>query len=189
MKAKLKNIASIHTGTHAQTEINGDIIYLHVKHFNEHGKLRSKLIPDVIKESISERHLLQNGDILFAAKGTKNFATWYETKNSPAIASTSFFIIRITENFREKLIPEYLVWFINQPVTQNYLKGNAIGTSIASISKSVLSDLEILIPDINTQRSVINISRLRNTEKDLIHQLENLKESQIQQQLLNAIKQ
>ncbi len=189
MKAKLKNIASIHTGTHAQTEINGDIIYLHVKHFNEHGQLRSKLIPDVLKESISERHLLQNGDILFAAKGTKNFATWYETKNSPAIASTSFFIIRITENFREKLIPEYLVWFINQPVTQNYLKGNALGTSIASISMSVLSDLEISIPDLKTQDSIIKIANLRMKEKDLLQQLENLKESQIQQKLLNAIKQ
>ena len=185
---KIKEIASIQTGTYAQSVINGDIIYLQSKHFNENGQLRSKLHPEVLRDNISERHILKPGNVLFAAKGTKNFATLFEEKNDPAIASTSFFVIRLKKFINEIILPEYLVWFLNHSRTQNYLKGNAIGTSIASISKSVLSDLEISIPDLKTQDCIIKIANLRMKEKALLQQLENLRESQIQQLILNAIK-
>ena len=40
-------------------------------------------------------HILRQGDVLFAAKGTKNFAALYESKYHTAVASTSFFVIRV----------------------------------------------------------------------------------------------
>ncbi|HMQ69743.1 MAG TPA: restriction endonuclease subunit S [Ignavibacteria bacterium] len=187
MKKRLKDIASIQTGTYAQTEINGDIIYLQAKHFNENGNLKSKLHPEILRESISEKHILKPGNVLFAAKGTKNFATLFEEKNEPAIASTSFFVIRLKNFTNDLVLPEYLVWFLNHPKTQSHLKGNAIGTSIVSISKYVLSDLEISIPDLKTQNYIVNIAALQMKEKDLIQKLQNLRESQIQQLILNAI--
>ena len=75
--------------------------------------------------------MLRHGDVLFAAKGTKNFAAWFEKTNQPAVASTSFFVIRVQENFSNKFLREFLVWLINHPTSQKFLKGNAIGSSIA----------------------------------------------------------
>lgn len=160
-------------------------MYLQAKHFTENGQLHSSLHPDLKADNITDKHLLRHGDVLFAAKGTKNFAAWYESKNQPAVASTSFFVIRLTE---KNILPEFLVWFINHPTTQKFLKGKAIGTSIVSISKSVLEELEISIPDLQTQKAILQITQLRNTEKILMRQIETLREKQIQQQIINAIK-
>ena len=132
--------------------------------------------------------MLRHGDVLFAAKGTKNFAAWYERKNIPAVASTSFFVIRVQDTYSHKILSEFLVWLINHPNAQKFLKGRALGTSMASISKTVLEELEILIPDLPTQKAILKITQLRNKEKQLKQQIETLREQQIQQQLIDAIK-
>jgi hypothetical protein len=195
LKTILGHIANIQTGIFAKPVSKGEIVYLQSKHFNENGHLHSLLHPDLKADNITEKHLLRHGDVLFAAKGTKNFAACYESlpagqagKNQPSVASTSFFVIRVQENFSNKILPEFLVWLINHPIAQKFLKGKAIGTSIVSISKSVLEDLEISVPDIQTQKAILKISQLHNTEKNLKQQIETLREKQIQQQIINAIK-
>lgn len=188
MKIFLKHIASIQTGAFAKTVSEGEIVYLQAKHFDEYGQLSSILHPDLKANDGIEKHLLRHGDVLFAAKGTKNFAAWYESKNQPAVASTSFFVIRLEESFKDKILPEFLVWFINHPNSQKFLKGRAIGTSIVSISKSVLEELEISIPDIQTQKTILKITQLRNSEKKIKQQIETLREKQIQQLIINGIK-
>ncbi len=185
MKTAFKNITTIQTGVFAKPIPKGEIVYLQAKHFDENGELTNTLYPDLKADCKIEKHLLKSGDILFAAKGTKNFAACYENENIPAVASTSFFVIRLQT---EEILPGYLTWFLNHPNTQYLLKGKAIGTSIASISKTVLEDLEIFIPNLKTQKAVLNITQLRNTEKKLQKQIETLREKQIQQQIINAIK-
>lgn len=185
MKTILRQIANIQTGIFAKPITEGEIVYLQAKHFDENGQLIGSLHPDLNAEGISDKHLLQPGDILFAAKGTKNFATVFESHNIPSVASTSFFVIRLQG---KNVMPEYLAWFLNHPASQKFLKGKAIGTSIASISKAVLEELEILIPDLQTQKAIFKISQLRNVEIKLKHQIEALREKQIQQQIINAIK-
>ena len=187
MKITLSHIASIQTGIFAKTVSFGEVIYLQAKYFNEQGELHSTLHPNLKADRLTEKHLLKEGDVLFAAKGTKNFAAWYgsliagvASTNIPAVASTSFFVIRLFENFADKMLPEFLVWYINHPDSQKYLKGRAIGTSIVSISKSVLEELEISIPNLQTQRAILKITQLRNNEKKLVQQIETLKEQQIQ---------
>lgn len=185
MKTSIKNIATIQTGFFAKLTGDGEVVYLQSRHFDENGQLIAELHPDLKTANISPKHLLIPGDVLFSAKGTKNFAAVYENNNPPAVASTSFFVLRLTD---ENVLPDYLAWFLNNPVTQALLKGQAIGTSIASISKVVLEDLEITVPDIEKQRKILQITQLRFSEKSLRQQIETLKEKQIQQQILNAIK-
>lgn len=188
MKTDLKHIASIQTGLFAKPIAKGDIVYLQAKHFDENGQLKTSLHPDLKADTITEKHMLRHGDVLFAAKGTKNFAAWFESKNQPSVASTSFFVIRVQEDFSNKILPEFLVWSINHPTSQKFLKGKAIGSSIVSISKAVLEELEISIPSMETQKAIIKITNLRNTEKKLKKEIETLREKQIQQLIINSIK-
>lgn len=185
MKALIKDITNIQTGIFAKPAGIGELVYLQSRHFDEYGQLHSALHPDLVAEGISEKHLLKNGDVLFAAKGTKNFAAVFENHNEPSVASTSFFVIRLTD---KKVLPQYLAWFLNNHTTQTLLKGQAIGTSIPSISKQVLENLEIPVPNIKTQEAIVEISKLRNKEKALKQKIETLREKQIQQQIINAIK-
>jgi len=185
LKTLIKDITNIQTGLFAKPAGTGKLVYLQSKHFDEYGQLHSALHPDLSAEGISEKHLLKDGDVLFAAKGTKNFAAVFENHNEPSVASTSFFVIRPTNN---KVLPQFLAWFLNNHTTQNLLKGQAIGTSIPSISKQVLENLEITIPSIETQKAILQITKLRNWEKSLKQKIETLREKQIQQQIINAIK-
>jgi restriction endonuclease S subunit len=187
LKTTLKHIASIQTGVFAKPTADGEVVYLQAKHFDEAGQLNATLHPDLMAETVSDKHLLRQGDVLFAAKGTKNFATLYNI-DEPAVASTSFFVIRLENEFRHRILPEYLVWLMNHPVAQAYLKGQARGSSIVSISKGVLEELEISIQTIQKQQLILNISNLRNQEIELRQQIEQLRDKQIQQQIINAIK-
>ncbi|MHC1708565.1 MAG: restriction endonuclease subunit S [Bacteroidales bacterium] len=189
MKTILKNIANIQTGLFAKPAVKGDIVFLQARHFDENGLLNSTLHPDLLKEDISEKHLLRQGDVLFSAKGTKNFAAWYKGDNPAAVASTSFFVIRLHEEYSTKILPPYLVWFLNHPEILKYLKANAIGTSMVSISKGVLENLEIPIPSLDYQQILVNITQLRLKEKELMDRIEALKDKQIQQLTFNALKQ
>lgn len=188
MNTIIKHIATIQTGIFAKPVKEGQIVYLQAKHFNENGLLVSSLYPDLKAGSISEKHILHSGDIIFAAKGTKNFAALYESRNYTAVASTSFFVIRVNPDFQSRILPEYLTWYLNQPSSQNYLKSHAVGTSIVSIAKSVIEEMELYLPDLKTQKTILAISQLRNSEKKLKAQIESLREKQIQQQIINAIK-
>ncbi len=187
MKLKLNYIASIQTGIFAKMVSEGDIVYLQAKHFDENGQLNSTLQPDLLSDDSNKKHLLKHGDILFAAKGTKNFATWFENKNQPAVASTSFFVVRLQNDFKHKILPAFLVWYINHPNSQKILKSKAIGTSIVSISKAVLQDLEIFIPSIQKQETILKITALCIKEKKLIQQIEILKEKQIHQEIFKVL--
>ncbi len=184
MVAQVKNIANIQTGLFSKPSGTGELVYLQSKHFDENGQLNAVLHADLLADGISDKHLLKEGDVLFAAKGTKNFATVFENHNEAAVASTSFFVLRITD---QKVIPQYLAWFLNNHATQNILKGQAIGTSIPSISKQVLENLEIAIPSIEIQNAILQITQLRNIEKTLKKNIESLREKQIQKQIINVI--
>lgn len=184
MKTTIKDISTIQTGLFAKPSKEGELVYLQSKHFDDYGQLDSLLHPDLMAKGISDKHILKHGDILFAAKGVKNFATVYERHNLPAVASTSFFVIRLNT---QTIKPEYLAWHLNSQSTQSLIKGQALGTSIASISKSVLENLEITVPSISIQDAILQITKLRHQEKVLKSKIENLREKQIQQQIFNAI--
>jgi restriction endonuclease S subunit len=180
----IKDITHIQTGLFAKPSGIGELVYLQSKHFDEYGQLHTVLQPGLLADGISEKHLLKDGDVLFAAKGTKNFAAVFENHNEPSVASTSFFVIRPTN---KKLLPKYLAWVLNSHTTLTLLKGQAIGTSIPSISKQVLENLEIAVPSIETQKAIVEISKLRHKEKSLKQEIETLRDKCFNQQLFQAM--
>ncbi len=184
MKRILSHLATIQTGVFAKPVAKGDVVYLQARHFDEAGELISTLHPDLKASKLTEKHLLRPGDVLFAAKGTKNFAAVYESQNPAAVASTTFFVIRLLD---QTILPAYLAWVLNNPVSQKILKGSAIGSAMVSISKTVLEELEITVPSIQQQLRILEIARLSKKENSLMLRLAELRQQYTQQQLINAI--
>jgi restriction endonuclease S subunit len=185
LKTILKNIASVQTGVFLKPQSEGEILYVQVKHFNNNLRLFPSLHADLKEYSVNQKHILTPGDILFAAKGSNNFAAVYQNNYPKAVASTSFFVIKLTD---ENILPDYLAWFINYPKTMELLKSFATGTSISSISKSVLEDLEISVPEMPVQQAILRINELQLRQKTLVSKIENLREQLIQYQIINSIK-
>ena len=180
----LKELAIIQTGIFAKPMSKGTLVYLQSKHFDDFGQLITVLRPELNETGVSEKHLLKNGDVLFSAKGSKNFATVFEQHNHPAVASTSFFVIRIQN---QVILPHYLAWVLNNSSTQALIKGKATGTSILSISKQVLENLKISVPNVEIQHIVLEISKLRDKEKSLKREIEELKDAYLHYKISKVI--
>ena len=185
MELTIGRIASIRTGIFAKPDRAGECVYLQAKHFDDNGVLSSSLYPDLEINKQRAKHLLKSGDILFAAKGTKNFAALFGPDNPPSVASTMFFVL---SNFDSVLLPEYLVWVLNEPSTLNVLKHSAQGTSIVSISIDVLSDLEINVPPKAKQKLILEVSGMARKENELRSKIAELRQKLIQQEINNALK-
>ena len=184
MKTTLKHIATIQTGIFAKTVSEGDVVYLQARHFDEHGEVSAILHPDLKEDNLTGKHLLREGDVLFAAKGTRNFAAVYENHNQPAVASTTFFVIRLLSDI---VLPQYLAWLLNNPTSQSFLKRNALGSAMASLPKAVLDELEIVVPSLHLQRCILEITRLEKKEKSILLKIAELRQTQIQKHINDAI--
>lgn len=188
MKKTLQDIATVHTGMYSKFGQSGSAVYLQVNFFNEHGDLEKHIKPNLVLDKKSMHHLLQDGDVLFAAKGAKNFAAVYETHNGPCVASSTFLVIRIKPEVKHDLRPKFLAWYINHPNTQLWLKSKAIGSALPSISKGALSEMEITIPTLEKQHIITKLNSLRKLENNIQKQLLDLREQYIQQLLLTSLK-
>ena len=183
MQTKLNQIASIQTGIYAKTSSQGDAIYLQSRHINDAGQIGKNLQTDLAVDDKISKFILGEGDVLFSAKGNKNISVVYESSVGPAVASSTFFVIRLK---RQTIHPDYLSWFLNHPRTQKFLKSHAKGASPPSISIKTLYDLDIEIPDIITQQEIVKIHSLRKMEQELIQQIEALKEQVMQYRLYHS---
>lgn len=188
MKKHVSDIATIQTGIYAQTQTKGDVLYLQARDFNEHGIFNSKSRPELLIDDKTRKRLLQEGDVLFVAKGNKNSSYVYHQQIGPAVPSSSFLVLRITERSDPELLPDFLVWYLNHPQTQTALKSKAKGSSIPSISVEDLAELEIYFPAVKFQQIIIDLDRLRAQERRLIRQIDALKEKHVQNKLLAKAK-
>lgn len=178
MKYTIKDITNIKSGLFAQPTSVGELAYLQTRHFDDSGFLSEKPDRYLSVYSSAVKHVLEVGDVIIASKGNKNIATLIDDSFPPSVASTSFFVLQIVSN---KVNPEYLCWYMNQPKTQMALKNSAKGTSIPSISKQSLENIEIEIPSLEKQNVIVRIDYLRRKEKEIQQKIEQLKDYKIQQ--------
>ncbi|MFY0673971.1 MAG: restriction endonuclease subunit S [Bacteroidia bacterium] len=190
MKTPTKNsevnigkIAKVQFGFYAKSADEGDVPYLQGKHFNEWDNELSEVDTFINMNSKSESHLLQDGDILLAGKGFRNFAWTYRNHHGPVVASSMFFVIRPDQG---KVLPEFLTIFFNTPSTQSFFKSLGAGTNIPSIRKSELQALELNLPNFEQQQKVVSIQQLHKRENEILRELINEKEK-IYQALIKKI--
>jgi hypothetical protein len=183
--ALLKNIATIKTGVFAKPCRGDEVIYLQAGDMDENGTISSTLYPSLNLDKKTKKHLVQSGDVLFA-RSSRTLATTY-TQETPAVASTSFLVIRLTEL---NVLPEYLAWYINQPNIQQALRLQAAGTStMVSISTTAIEELEIIFPELEKQRVILSIAALALREKRLRGQIFYLKDKAVNHKITTYLHQ
>lgn len=186
MRKKIQDIATVRSGTYMKEVLEGAVCYLQVSDFNRpEGEF---LLPKPTLELNSkiEKHLLLEGDLVFATKGTFNFCSVFDESMSKVVASSSFSVISITKS--SIVTPDYLCWVLNREDTLAFFKINALGSSIPSIGKTLIEEYEINIPPISVQQKIVEIARLQKQELKLYEQISNLRSKLIQQQLIQITK-
>lgn len=160
---KLRDIATIQTGVFAKTAPNPNVLYLQQGDFDSNGVLCDTAHPTIVIDSA--KHLLFAGDLLLASKGNNNICVVVPKLEQQSVASPSFLVIRLSD--KTSVLPEYVAWYINLPATQKVLAAQARGTSIMSISKATLGELEIPIPPLEKQQKYIELSKMQKREHQL----------------------
>ena len=181
-KVKLKNIAELSSGIYLKGSPAGKIACLQVKDLMmpspETTATRIEYIPKL------DNYLLRKGDLLFAGKGTTYLCKVFDL-NIPAVPSTTLYSIRLHSNL---VSPEYLCWYLNHPSVIATIKTSQAGSGTPLIHKPTLENLEIIVPDQETQQMIVELSSLQKREKEILEAIAKKRMQITNQILINELK-
>ncbi|WP_424975350.1 restriction endonuclease subunit S [Dinoroseobacter sp. S124A] len=121
-----------------------------------------------------DRYMVAPGDVLFRSRGENNTATVaVGGEGERAVALLPLMILRA---HGDAVLPEFLMWLINQPEAQRYLDSSAQGTKLRMIKRKALEKMPVSIPDLATQKLVVEVGRLAERESALLRELARKKE-------------
>jgi restriction endonuclease S subunit len=180
-KKKVSEIAEVVSGVYLQAEPYGEVAYLQIKDLLSESP--EKTASKVTLSPKNERYLLAKGDLLFAGKGTTYLCKVFDL-DIPAIASTTLYIIRLTS---KDILPAYLCWYLNQPSVMAVMKAQQVGSGTPLIRKQVVEDFEIPVPEIDTQRQIVELAKLQTREKELYQALAEKREQLTNQLIMNKL--
>jgi len=120
-------------------------------------------------DTIPQRYWAKRGDVLFRSRGDRNTATCLPNSlEEPAVAVMPLVILRPDPSQTDA---GYLAWLINQASTQRYFDSCARGTSMRMIPIGCLAQLQVPLPDIETQKAIAQLDDLARREYELAHRL------------------
>lgn len=183
----LKDLVRIRSGMVVPKTANNDetlltdafVRMIGTSDFDEDLNLRSDLQPNVLYKDSIAKNFLQYNEILFNAKGKRFFASLFTGQYENTIASAVFLILSLKS---DEIQPEYLVWYLNHPETLKIFKSKQTTQVMPAITKQELEDLEIIIPDFETQNKIIEIDQLKRERIRVQREL-----TQLHEDYINAI--
>lgn len=128
--------------------------------------------PGVAKTTLAGRKQpdwLAQGDILFVSRGNHYYATLVDVPPTNAVCGPHLFHIRV--NKKASLLPEFLVWQLNQPPLQRLLQQSAAGSSQLSLRRVDLENLPISVPSLETQSRITALVACAKSERAIFEQL------------------
>ena len=133
-----------------------------------------------------ERYWAGNGDILFRSRGEKNTAVHVASgTGAAAIAILPLMVLRPDPDLIDS---RYLAWYINQPPAQLHFDKCARGTRLRMIPKKCIDELEVPVPDLATQRRIVEIDMLAQRERALLSELAEKKKAYTNFVLLEQVR-
>ncbi|MBI4945252.1 MAG: restriction endonuclease subunit S [Bacteroidetes bacterium] len=171
----LNQLCDFRFGTSTSVSSVGDVACVQGRDFNEDGIYINKEIQFVKESALKYAHYLNAGDILFSTKG-KIFSTVWQGQVSNVIATGTFIILSVKVDF---VLPEYLSLFLNSKKAKRYFDVHTKAGTVTHIGKKDVELLEVEIPPIEMQRTLIKTHQLLLEEKILVYEIISKKEKML----------
>ncbi|BBO90748.1 restriction endonuclease subunit S [Desulfosarcina ovata] len=172
MRAKLKEIASIQMGYSFRSRLDfmnkGLTAVIQMKDLTDDNVVDCRDLIQIDMDSLKDRHLARLGDIVFRSRGLVTTAVLLSEDPGQAVIAAPLIKIRVDE---KAILPDYLVWYINQPLAQAYFTSRAKGTTQKMISKQTLENVEISVPSLDRQQAIVDIAALADKEQVLLEKI------------------
>jgi hypothetical protein len=166
---RLADACTVHTGYTARGRLEpttaGGVLAIQLRDISPEGLVDPERLTRVQLEGLADRYFVRAGDVVFRSRGERNTASALDERlREPALAVLPMMVLRPNRNV---VTPAYLAWAINQPPAQRHFDMAARGTNIRMIPRSSLDDLELDVPDIETQERIVVIDALAEREREL----------------------
>ncbi|MFC1532259.1 restriction endonuclease subunit S [Thermodesulfobacteriota bacterium] len=169
----IKVCADVLPGLSIKTSISHDPNGTHqviiAKHLPDAGSYEYKKEHElrIRPEKPVDNYLVSAGDILFMSRGSYNRAILLNSVPIPTLATASFYIIKP----KEIIDPAYMFWCLNQEAFQLKIAEIRTGAGTPLVPRADFLQIQIILPPIEEQRQIAEISSLMLQEKRLINSM------------------
>ncbi|MGM0587123.1 MAG: restriction endonuclease subunit S [Bacteroidota bacterium] len=176
---KLADIANIATGYSFRSKLDhdprGDTKVIQMSDVGKRKGIDTEGLVSIADFSPrSDRYFLEAGDVLMTSRGHNLHAYLVPEGLGRVVPINSFLIIKCDKN---KVLPDYLVWYLNSDRMQYNIHVLAGGTNIPSLPKKSLESMDVFLPSIQKQETLAKIESLKKQEIGLLRELASKKES------------
>ncbi|UNK78057.1 hypothetical protein MNQ96_10710 [Sphingopyxis granuli] len=166
---RLPDVCTIHTGFTArgrlEPAVKGGVLAIQLRDISPDGLIDPERLTRVQLDGLPERYFVQAGDVVFRSRGERNTASALDERlPERALAVLPLMVLRPKLGV---ITSEYLAWVVNQPPAQRHFDSAARGTNIRMIPRPSLDDLAIDVPDLLTQKRIVEIDALAERERGL----------------------
>jgi len=131
------------------------------------------------------KHELHYGDVLFIARGNRNEAATFCGAEDNTIATPHLFVLTPKESVS---FGEYLTWYLNLPETQTKIRAMRMGSALPFVPMAALSQLDVPVPPVKVQESIIALQGLVLAEQVLLEEIGERRKTLVDAAALDAIK-
>ncbi|NOY69981.1 MAG: restriction endonuclease subunit S [Deltaproteobacteria bacterium] len=173
MKIKIKKLATVQMGysfrSRLETSEGGGVAVIQMKDLLDNNTVSCDGLVRINMEAMKEHHFAQKGDLVFRSRGHVTTAAVLLEDPGKAVVAAPLLRIRVTTP--DKILPEYLNWYISQRDAQIFLTSRAKGTVQKMISKQAIEDLEVALPSLEQQKNIVELASLSAREQTILNTL------------------
>lgn len=120
------------------------------------GKINDNNISRISKNDVARlfKHKLVPGNIIYPRRGDIGKCALITSKEDGWVCGTGCIKVDINQQIANST---YVMYVLCQSETVNWIESNAVGTTMLNLNTSILSDLPIKLPSLNTQKKLANI--------------------------------
>ena len=190
MNLKIKQLATVQMGYSFRSRLEasrgGKVAVIQMKDLLQDNTVGCKKLVKIEMETVKEHHLAQKGDLVFRSRGQITTAAILLEDPGKAVVAAPLLRIRITKP--DKILPEYLNWYISQRDAQIFLASRAKGTVQKMISKQTVEDMEVYLPTLEKQQHIVDLANLSARERAILGMLAEKREQYISTLLMQLAK-
>ena len=135
----------------AAIDYDGETRYVRITDIDDNGSLGEDVVSP---NSIEEKYLLNDGDVLFARTGATVGKT-FRYRKSDGRCIYAGFLIRVVPN-QELLRPDYLYFFTKSPQYKRFIQSSMKVVAQPNINAKQYGDLEFNVPDLSEQDKILS---------------------------------
>jgi hypothetical protein len=190
MKIIIKKIAAVQMGysfrSRLETSEGGSVAVIQMRDLLGDNTVGCDGLVQVNMETIKGHHLARKGDLIFRSRGHLNTSAILLEDPGRAVVAAPLLRIRVTKP--DKVLPEYLNWYISQRDAQRYFTSRQEGTSVNMISRKQLEEMPVAIPPLEQQKNIVELASLSAQEQNILRALAEKRKQYISATLMQFAK-